>query len=27
MHHNWGSFIEDNWKTQYLGMENSDFDL
>jgi len=23
----WGSFIEDNWKTQYLGMGNSDFDL
>jgi ADP-ribose pyrophosphatase YjhB (NUDIX family) len=23
----WDSFIEDNWKTQYLGMENSDFDL
>jgi 8-oxo-dGTP diphosphatase len=27
MNYNWGSFIEDNWKTQYLGMENSDFDL
>jgi len=27
MHHDWGSFKEDNWKTQYLGMGNSDFDL
>jgi ADP-ribose pyrophosphatase YjhB (NUDIX family) len=27
MHYDWGSFAEDNWKTQYLGMGNSDFDL
>ena len=27
MHYDWGSFIEDHWKTQYLGMNNSDFDL
>jgi 8-oxo-dGTP diphosphatase len=27
MHYNWGSFSEDNWKTQYLGMKNSDLDL
>jgi 8-oxo-dGTP diphosphatase len=27
MHYDWDSFKEDNWKTQYLGMKNSDFDL
>ena len=27
MRYDWGSFMEDNWKTQYLGMKNSDFDL
>jgi hypothetical protein len=27
MHFDWDSFAEDNWKTQYLGMGNSDFDL
>ena len=27
MRYDWGSFKQDNWKTQYLGMGNSDFDL
>ena len=27
MHYDWGAFLKDNWKTQYLGMGNSDFDL
>jgi 8-oxo-dGTP diphosphatase len=25
--YDWSSFIEDNWETQYLGMENSDFEI
>ena len=27
MHYDWNSFTDDNWKTQYLGMGNSNFDL
>lgn len=25
--YDWGSFLKDNWETQYLGMKDSDFEI